>query len=140
MQRTQYEDYKYVIQDITHVYVGAKYTYGQLQNSDEAPFKLRAILSQYMMKEVNPDMTIAQHVFQIKETDLSYLVYKQMKTRFKVFEWSKAEGRKAKKAGYVGKVYDMDGMLALHGGQKQENPPVLEEISFKKIAMMSVSL
>lgn len=140
MKQTQYEDYKYVIQDITHVYIGAKYTYAELAQSDEAPFKLRAILSQYMLKETSAQQTIEEHILQMKNTDLSYMVYKQLKTKCKVYEWQEADGGKIKKSRYVSKVYDIDGILQLTGSVLQEHPPVIEEIHFKKLSMMAVSL
>lgn len=140
MRQTQYEDYKYVIQDITHVYVGAKYTYAELLQNDETPFKLRAILSQYMMKEAAPELTIAKHLMLLKETDLSYMVYKQLKAKCKVYEWKEADGGKVRKSGYVSSIYDVGAVKGIALKQGQEHPLILEEISFKKLSMMAISL
>ena len=45
-------DFKYVMQDVSKVYIGAKYTYQEMMDTDEIPFKLKAILSHYILKEV----------------------------------------------------------------------------------------
>ena len=44
-------DFRYVMQDMTNVYIGAKYTYDEIMNVDEVPFKLKVILSHYMFIE-----------------------------------------------------------------------------------------
>ena len=43
-------DFKYVMHDMTNVYIGAKYTYDEIMDSDEVPFKFKVILSHYMLK------------------------------------------------------------------------------------------
>ena len=54
---TENRDFKYVMQDVSRVYIGAKYTYREMMDSDEIPFKLKAILSHYILKEVAEDTT-----------------------------------------------------------------------------------
>ena len=34
-------DFKYVIQDLSKVYIGANYTYEELQNEDDMPVKFK---------------------------------------------------------------------------------------------------
>lgn len=140
MQNSQYEDFKYVIQDVTQVYIGARFTYGELQERDDIPFKLRAIIAHYILKETAADTTIAEHAFLVKDTDLSYLVWKQMKVRFKVYEWREPDGKKIKKAGYVSSYYTVDEMLKREEYGAMGKKTIVEEISFKKLALMSVSL
>ena len=57
------QDFKYVCQDMTNLYIGARYTYGELMALDEIPFKLKTILSHYMLKEVAEDTKIEDHIF-----------------------------------------------------------------------------
>ncbi len=77
-------DFKYVMQDVSRVYIGAKYTYREMMDSDEIPFKLKAILSHYILKEVAEDTTPENHIFYIRDTDLSYMVYRQLRARFQM--------------------------------------------------------
>ena len=51
---TQYEDFKYVIQDVGNLYLGAGFSYEELLVHEMVPFKLRVIISQYVLKEAAP--------------------------------------------------------------------------------------
>ena len=83
-------DFRYVMQDMTNVYIGAKYTYDEIMNVDEVPFKLKVILSHYMLKEVAGNTTLENHIFYMKPADMSYMVYKRMKARFKLNVFKRA--------------------------------------------------
>lgn len=136
----QNNDFKYVIQDITHVYMGAKYTYGELMEKDEVPFKLRAIISHYMLKEVGEDTTVESHIFHMGDKELSYMVYKQMRVKFRLKIWEKADGKKQKKDGYVSKTYVIEDIVGNFALKECLNEPIIEEIVFTKIGIMSISL
>lgn len=57
------QDFKYVMQDVSRVYIGAKFTYQEMMDTDEIPFKLKAIFSHYILKEVAGDTTPENHIF-----------------------------------------------------------------------------
>ena len=44
MQKTVYEDYKYSMQDTGNIYVGCKYTFGELLEQEDILFKFRLIM------------------------------------------------------------------------------------------------
>lgn len=48
---TQYEDFKYVLQDTGNIYLGAQFSYEELLEQEMVPFKLKAILTHYILKE-----------------------------------------------------------------------------------------
>lgn len=140
-----YEPYKYVLQELTAVHIGACYTYGELMDNDEIPFKLRAVFSHYMLKEVADSTTIGDHVFYMKEQDLSYLAYKQMKAKFRLNVWREAgetdeDGRTVKKSGYESRSYGIDEITGNAYLKSRMDSIVVEELSFKKFALMSVGL
>ena len=56
-------DFKYVLQDVSKVYIGAKFTYQEMMEEEAVPFKLKAILSHYILKEVAGDTTPENHIF-----------------------------------------------------------------------------
>ena len=41
---TRYEDFKYVLQDVGNLYLGAGFSYEELLLNEAVPFKLKAIL------------------------------------------------------------------------------------------------
>ena len=69
-------DFKYVMHDLTNIYIGAKFTYEEMMNSDEVPFKFKVILSHYILREVDGNTTLENHLFFLKPTDESYMIYK----------------------------------------------------------------
>ncbi len=132
-------DFKYVMQDITNVYLGAKYTYDELMNVDEVPFKLKTIFSHYMLKEVSGDTTLENHVFYLEKGSLSYLAYKQMKAGFKmsVFE---ENGHGKGKPGYVSREYKIDEILSSEELMSKKDQIVIEEVHITKLGMLAVGI
>lgn len=139
-KQSSYEAFEYVMHDVSHVYIGAKLSYKDLMEHDDVPFKLRAIIAHYMLKEVAEDTTVSDHIFFIQKNDLSYLAYKQMKARFKLSVWCEADGKKRKKAGYESRLYTIDEILTDEELRKNRDITVVEEFTFKKFALASISL
>lgn len=135
-----YPAYEHVMQDLGHVYIGALLSYGALMERDDVPFKLRAILAHYMLKEVAPQTTISDHLFFIQKNDLSYLAYRQMKARFRlsVFEEPGESGRKT--AGYVSRLCTIDDVLEDAALRARRDTTIVEELCFRKFALLGVSL
>lgn len=139
-KKSSYPAFACVMQDITQVYIGAQLSYKELMERDDVPFKLRVILAHYMLKEVSEDTTISDHLFFIQKNDLSYLAYRQMKAKFKLSVWCEADGKKHKKAGYESRLYTIDEVLLDEELRAKRDITVVEELSFKKFALMAVSL
>nr|WP_325239788.1 hypothetical protein [uncultured Oscillibacter sp.] len=130
-------DFKYVMQDVSKVYIGAKYTYQEMMDTDEIPFKLKAILSHYILKEVAGDTTPENHIFYIKDTDLSYLVYKQMKARFKLdFPVRSPKGTWQ----YRSEYHTIEEIAGNAAWKEKQDEIVVEEMVLTKLHMMMMSL
>lgn len=131
------KDFKYVIQDVSRLYIGAKYTYQEMMNVDEIAFKLKAILSHYMLKEVAGDTTPENHVFYMQETDLSYMVYDQMKVRFKMLfpELSKKGTWQ-----YRSEYHTISEIVHNKEWHEQKDQIVVEEMVVSKLQIMAMSL
>ena len=48
-----YQDYRYILQDAGTLYVGAKFTFGDIAKEEEIPFKFRSIVMRHLMTEVD---------------------------------------------------------------------------------------
>ena len=55
-------DFRYVMHDMTNLYIGAKHTYDELMDIDEVPFKLKTILSHYMLKEIDEQPYVIRRI------------------------------------------------------------------------------
>ena len=135
-------DFKYVMHDLTNVYIGAKYTYDEIMNSDEVPFKFKVILSHYMLKEIAGNTTLENHLFFMKPTDESYIIYKQMKAKFKLNVF-REDGHGKGKPGYVQKEYKIQEIVEgteatfLH---ENMNTIFVEELHLTTLGLMAVGI
>lgn len=48
------QDFKYIIQDLTNIYLGARSTYEELMEDENVPHKLKEIIVRVMLTEVAP--------------------------------------------------------------------------------------
>ena len=91
------QDFKYVIQDLTNVYIGARYTYEEMLEDDNIPHKLKEVIVRILLPEVAPDTTPENHIFYMTPDSTSIKACKKMKARFKLSRWQPADARKQKK-------------------------------------------
>lgn len=132
-------DFKYVMHDLTNVYLGARYTYEELLQEDEVPFKLKMIISHYILKEVAPETKLEDHIFYLKETDLSFFVFRQMKAKFRMNVW-KEEKDGVKTPGYKSQVYKIQDIVGNEELQRKKDIILVEEMHITKLGLMSVSV
>lgn len=134
-------DYKYVMHDMTNIYIGAKYTYDEIMDNDDVPFKFKTILSRYILKEVAGNTTLENHIFYMKKDDMSYMIYKQMKAKFKLNVF-KEDGHGKGQPGYVQKEYKIQDIvegkdsIELH---EKMNQIFVEELHITSLGLMAVS-
>ena len=132
------KDFKYIIQDMTNVYIGAKYSYKELMELDEVPFKLKTIFSHYMLKEVAEETRLEDHIFYLEKASLSFMAYKQLKARFRLSVWHEAKGRKP--AGYRSREYKIEEILDSPEFMSQMNQIIVEEMHITKLALLGAGL
>ena len=132
-------DFKYVMHDMTNLYIGAKHTYNELLVSEEVPFKLKTLISRFITREVDGNTKIEDHIFYLKETDMSYQIYKEMKARFRLNVW-KDENDGVKTPGYKSKTYRITEILGNEELMRKKDITMVEELHVTKLGLMSVSL
>ena len=132
-------DFKYVMHDLTNVYIGTKFSYEELLNEEEVPFKLKMIISHYILKEVGPATKLEDHIFYMKETDISYFVFRQMKAKFRLNVW-KDEKDGVKKPGYKSQIYKLEEIVGNKELQEKKDITLVEELHITKLGLMSVSV
>ena len=136
MKTQSYEDYKYVMVDTSYIYLGAKYTYGELIENEDVAFKLRTIFERYIMPELSGDTMLADHFMGISK-NLAYKTYKQLKIKLKVSRpvMKKSIFGKTSKI-YVSENVTLDKFLELRG----DGEILIQEIVFSKLALMSFAV
>ena len=134
---TENRDFKYFMQDVSKVYIGARYSYQEMMEVEHLPFKLKAILSHYILKDVSGDTTPENHIFFMKDTDLSYMVYKQLKAAFKMsFPFLNKKGAWQYKSEY----HTIDEIVQNESWKAQMDEIVVEEVVITKLQIMMMGL
>lgn len=126
-------DYKHVVQDVTNIYIGGKLSYGEMLDLDEIPFKFKVILSHYILKEIARETTIENHIFFMKKDDMSYMIYKKLKARFRLYVFDE------NKQSYVGREYRIEDIVDDEYLHENMNTIFVEEMHLYKINLLAVS-
>ena len=84
MQKKTYEDYKYSMQDTGRIYVGSKYTIGELLEEEDILFKFRMIVERYILPEADREDTLETHLYYLEKGKFLVQTYRHMKARVKV--------------------------------------------------------
>lgn len=135
------KDFKYVVQDFSTIYIGAKFTYGEMLEDEEVSFKLKSIFQKHILTELEPDVSLESHFYYMEPKGFIYQVYKQLSVRVKVAEIQEKKtlfGKKKSK--YVSNVYRLDQFIKIPLEEKKRRGMVVSEISLSKLALMGFSL
>ena len=136
---TRYDDFKYVLQDVGSLYLGAGFSYEELLAQELVPFKLKAILSQYVLKEASPETTLESQFYYLEEDTFLYGVFSQLKIQIKVQEQTpKKQSRRI--FGYQEKVYSLKELAGINLARKKTKGMLVREIIVSKLGMMTFSL
>ncbi len=138
---TQYEDFKYVMQDTSYVYLGAKYTFQELLDAELVPFKLKAIISHYLLKEVEPENTLESQFYYLEQGTFLYDTLYQLKVKVKAqvqVEQKSIFGKS--KIVYKEQVFSLKELTSLNLAKKKASGIIIREIVISKLGMMSFSI
>ena len=138
MEKQIYEDYKYVMQDTYQLYLGAKYTFEEITDNEEIPFKFRLIVERYVYQDVDPQTTLESHFYYLSDKGILFKTYKHIKLKVKinVIEETRSLFGKRKQAN-VTKVLPIQELAAIPVEEKQRMGVVIQEIMCSKLALMA---
>lgn len=139
LQKQSYEDYKYVMVDTGNVYLGAKYTYGELLQNEDVPFKIRAIVERYILPQSDMETTLESEFYYMTQDSFTYRTFRQLKVKLKcsrIVEKKKLFSKGKKNRCYATEVMGLDELTAMAPAQKQAQGIVVQEIVVNKLAMM----
>ena len=136
MEYTNERDFKYVMQDTSHVFMGGRMSYEDMMTWEDVPFKLKAIVNKYFAGK--DEQSLAETMGVLSQEDFRYQILKQLKIKIKAGTYQNKKslfGKEEKK--YISKTYHLDEYMELIKGEKEA---VTEEFIFSKLAMMAFSL
>ncbi len=139
MQKKTYEDYKYSLQDTGRIYVGCKYTFAELLDEEEVPFKLRLVMEKYVLEKADREDTLETHLYYLAPDSFLVKLYEQMKARVKVNVIEEKAGLfGGSKKQYVTRQLSVGQLAAIDPAQKEKQGLVIQELSVSKLALMGL--
>ena len=137
----QYEDFKYFMQDVNALYIGAYYNYGELMENEMVPFKLKSIIEHYIMKDTQADTTLESQFYYMTGEEFSYRTYMQLKAKVKVCMYVERKSLFGKeKTAYKNKIIPLSEFVQMNLAQKKKYGVKVQEIILSKLAMMAFSV
>lgn len=137
----QYEDFKYFMQDVNALYIGAYYNYGEIMENEMVPFKLKSIIEHYIMKDTQADTTLESQFYYMTGEEFSYRTYTQLKAKVKVCMFVESKSLFGKeKVAYKNKILPLSQFVQMNLAQKKKYGVKVQEIILSKLAMMAFSV
>lgn len=133
-------DFKYVMQDFGNIYIGARFTYGEMMAQEDMPFKWKAVIAHYILKDVDEHTTMENHIFFMTEQDFSYKTFRELKAKFKMSVWIPADGKKQKKGHYESREYKIEEIVKSAELHRQMDSIIVEELHLTKLSLMSFAV
>lgn len=141
LSTTQYEDFKYVLQDTGSISIGAKYTYKELMANELVPFKLKAVTEHYIYKEADPETTLESEFYYLEAGTFLYEVFSQMKIKVKVQQQEEVKSLFGKKKLlYKEKLLSLKELTDLNLAKKKASGMIIREIVISKLGLMTFSV
>ena len=135
------KDFKYVLQDTGHVYLGKELSYAEMMEHEEVPFKFKAIIGSYFSKETQLSKKITEHLYEIQKEDFSYKIYEQLKLQIRFFYKEEKKGIFGKnKEKWVHKTCNMKDFIQNYKEMVMQGHATIEDISISKLALMAISI
>ncbi|MBO7338812.1 MAG: hypothetical protein J6Z33_04785 [Lachnospiraceae bacterium] len=133
-----YEDGKYAIQDVGTLYVGCKFTFEELLECEEVPFKFRLVCERYLLPEGDLEDTLETHLYYLDPKSFEVKILKQLKAKIKVNLLAVKENLFGYASNeYITKNLGVDELCSLKPEEKEELGMVIQEIAVSKFALMA---
>lgn len=133
-----YEDFKYMLQDVNRIYIGAKYTYRELMENPETAFKFKSVIEHYLLKETDPDTTIESDFYYMTPESFSYRTYEQLKVKLKISILTDRKGKQGKTDRvYKEQTVSLQEFAGIPLARKKRDGIVVQELILSKLAIVS---
>lgn len=138
---TVYQDYKYIMQDVGNLYIGAKFSYAELIENEEVPFKLKMLVEKHIKPDIDASTTIESHLYYMDTKGFLYQIFCQLKLKIKfnyIVQKKNLFGQT--KESYAMKTLKLEEFVKLSAEEKEKQGIVIQEVSMSKMALMTFSL
>ena len=134
-------DYKYILESLSFLQVGARYTYAELQDDIDFSYKFRCIIKQIFLKEIDPDTTIESHLYYMSAEDESCRVLSLIKAKIRLYvpiTKKHAGGRSSTE--YEERILTPEELASITPEQKQMMNMMIFELQISKLGLMTYAI
>jgi len=128
-----YEDYKYVMADTSFLYVGVKYSYAEILENEEIPFKLRTITERYLLPETDPETTLESELYYMQPIGILYKTLLQLKCKVKF-------SRKKQNGSFETVSVKLEEFVSMSVDEKKKKQILIQELAVSKLSLMMFSV
>jgi len=138
MKRQTYEDYKYVMQDTGNLYLGAKYSYGELLENELVPFKFVTLVERYIVPDVDLDTTLESHLYYMQAREFTYRTLLQLKAKVKINRLAVKKGLFGKQETfYKTEIIPLQEFVKMTPQDKEREGIFIQELVISKLGLMA---
>lgn len=134
------QDFKYVIQNFSNIYVGGRMTYEEMLEADDTPLQLKRAIQRVIKREVPLQTMLCDHLLSLSEDSDSFLLFSQAKITVEVVFFHEVQKKKKNETKYESKTYTFDQFVKaeeLHGEKREF---LIREVLFKKLKLATISV
>ena len=137
----QDNDFKYVMADVGNIYLGARFTYEELLDQDMTPFKLKAIIRQYILKEAEADTSLESQFYYLEKDTFLYELFSQLKIKVKINIQAEKKSLFGKVSSrYEERVLTLKELTEINLAKKKASGMIIREVIISKLGLMTFSL
>lgn len=134
-------DFKYVMQDLSHIYIGARMSYEEIGEQYDTPSRLKSAIYRVVIDEVSLTMTVGEHLMKLMPDTKTYIMYSQLGAKVKVaFMEQKADKKGIKREEYVSRIYTFKELADDNFLRDYEGEFLIQEVTFNKRRLMSLAV
>lgn len=131
-------DYKYMLDSLSVLQIGARYTYRELLDDTEVSYKFRCIIKQHILQEVADDTTLESHLYYLAPGDESCRIYRQLKAKIRVYVRKEKTNRKGDtEILFEERTLTPEELASIRPQQKELMGMIIAELQISKVGLMS---
>ena len=134
-------DFKFVMQNFSDVFLGLRMTYNELADHEDTPQKLKTAIYMYILPEAGENIRVCDHILMVNEKSKAYDVFARLKGKFKVMIPVEITDRKGKtRTEYREKNLTIQELVGDEELKKQIHPEYMMEYKFSKLHLGSLAV
>lgn len=136
----EFGDYRYILDDLTQLAIGSRYSYKELADNIDLSYKYRCIIKRYIAQEVDPGTTLESHFYCMTPDSESYEIYCQLHTKVRCYVKCDKKGLFGTSSRYEERMLPVEELAAMSVEDKRNRRLLIAEIQIQKVRLMGYAM